>query len=100
MTDPTFTIEDDAVGLGFCTVAVWPEGRRETSQWSDAGSEPVPEDCRDVLKSEGGWSLIASQGKPIGYVATRNLAPGQWRNVCSWHLTDIPTRSPDVCFEG
>jgi hypothetical protein len=47
MTDPTFTIEDDAVGLGFCIVAVWPEGRREASQWSDAGSEPVPEDCRD-----------------------------------------------------
>jgi hypothetical protein len=47
MTDPTFTIEDDAVGPGFCIVAVWPEGRREASQWSDAGSEPVPEDCRD-----------------------------------------------------
>ena len=47
MTDPKFTIEEDAVGPGFCIVAVWPEGRREASQWSDAGSEPVPEDCRD-----------------------------------------------------
>ena len=28
-----------------------------------------------VVKSEGGWSLIASEGKPIGYVATRDLAP-------------------------
>lgn len=27
-----------------------------------------------VLKSEGGWSLIASGGKPLGYVATRDLA--------------------------
>jgi WD40 repeat protein/uncharacterized caspase-like protein len=27
-----------------------------------------------VLKSEGGWSLVASEGKPIGYVATRDLA--------------------------
>ncbi|OQW57103.1 MAG: hypothetical protein A4S14_09245 [Proteobacteria bacterium SG_bin9] len=28
-----------------------------------------------VLKSEGGWSLVASGGKPLGYVATRDLAP-------------------------
>lgn len=28
-----------------------------------------------VLKSEGGWSLVASGGKPVGYVATRDLAP-------------------------
>ena len=27
-----------------------------------------------VLKSEGGWSLVASEGRPIGYVATRDLA--------------------------
>lgn len=27
-----------------------------------------------VLKSENGWSLIASGGKPVGYVATRDLA--------------------------
>lgn len=30
-----------------------------------------------VLKSEGGWSLVASEGRPIGYVATRDLAPMQ-----------------------
>ena len=30
-----------------------------------------------VLKSEGGWSLIASEGKPLGYVATRDLVPMQ-----------------------
>ena len=30
-----------------------------------------------VLKSEGGWSLIARDGKPIGYVSTRDLAPAQ-----------------------
>jgi uncharacterized caspase-like protein len=28
-----------------------------------------------VLRSEGGWSLVAREGKPIGYVATRDLAP-------------------------
>jgi hypothetical protein len=28
-----------------------------------------------VLESRNGWSLIASAGKPIGYVATRDLAP-------------------------
>jgi uncharacterized caspase-like protein len=30
-----------------------------------------------VLKSDGGWSLIASEGRPLGYVATRDLAPMQ-----------------------
>jgi transposase len=28
-----------------------------------------------VLQSKNGWSLIASDGKPIGYIATRDLAP-------------------------
>lgn len=27
-----------------------------------------------VLKTEGDWTLIASGGKPIGYVPTRDLA--------------------------
>ena len=27
------------------------------------------------LRSEGGWTLVASHGQPIGYVATRDLAP-------------------------
>ena len=30
-----------------------------------------------VLESSNGWSLIAADGKPIGYVATRDLAPAQ-----------------------
>jgi uncharacterized caspase-like protein len=30
-----------------------------------------------VLESKNGWSLIASEGKPLGYVATRDLAPVQ-----------------------
>ena len=30
-----------------------------------------------VLESKNGWSLIASEGKPLGYVATRDLAPAQ-----------------------
>jgi WD40 repeat protein/uncharacterized caspase-like protein len=30
-----------------------------------------------VLKSDGGWSLIASEGRPLGYVATRDLTPMQ-----------------------
>jgi hypothetical protein len=30
-----------------------------------------------VLESNNGWSLIASEGKPPGYVATRDLAPVQ-----------------------
>jgi hypothetical protein len=30
-----------------------------------------------VLESNNGWSLIASEGKPMGYVATRDLAPMQ-----------------------
>lgn len=29
MSDPTFTIEDDQVGLGFCVIAQWADGRRE-----------------------------------------------------------------------
>ncbi|MCK1743770.1 SH3 domain-containing protein [Bradyrhizobium sp. 139] len=28
-----------------------------------------------VLESKNGWSLIAREGKPLGYVATRDLAP-------------------------
>jgi len=31
-----------------------------------------------VLESKDGWSLLASEGKPIGYVATRDLVPVQW----------------------
>ena len=27
------------------------------------------------LSSEGGWTLVASHGQPIGYVDTRDLAP-------------------------
>lgn len=30
-----------------------------------------------VLESRDGWSLVASEGKPIGYVATRDLTPVQ-----------------------
>jgi WD40 repeat protein/uncharacterized caspase-like protein len=30
-----------------------------------------------VLESRGGWSLVAADGKPLGYVATRDLAPAQ-----------------------
>jgi Bacterial SH3 domain len=30
-----------------------------------------------VLESKNGWSLVAAEGKPIGYVATRDLAPVQ-----------------------
>jgi uncharacterized caspase-like protein len=30
-----------------------------------------------VIESRDGWSLIASEGKPIGYVATKDLAPAQ-----------------------
>jgi Caspase domain len=30
-----------------------------------------------VVRSEGGWSLVASEGKPLGYVADRDLAPVQ-----------------------
>ena len=30
-----------------------------------------------VLDSKNGWSLVASEGKPIGYVATTDLAPAQ-----------------------
>jgi WD40 repeat protein/uncharacterized caspase-like protein len=30
-----------------------------------------------VLESSNGWSLVASEGKPLGYVATRDLAPVQ-----------------------
>jgi len=28
-----------------------------------------------VLESKDGWSLVAADGKPLGYVATRDLAP-------------------------
>jgi hypothetical protein len=30
-----------------------------------------------VLESKDGWSLVATDGKPPGYVATRDLAPVQ-----------------------
>ena len=30
-----------------------------------------------VLESRNGWSLVASGGKPLGYVATKDLAPAQ-----------------------
>ena len=30
-----------------------------------------------VIESRNGWSLVASEGKPLGYVATRDLAPAQ-----------------------
>jgi uncharacterized protein YgiM (DUF1202 family) len=30
-----------------------------------------------VLESKNGWSLVASEGKSRGYVATRDLAPVQ-----------------------
>jgi hypothetical protein len=30
-----------------------------------------------LLESKNGWSLVASEGKPLGYVATRDLAPVQ-----------------------
>ncbi len=30
-----------------------------------------------VLKSDANWTLIASEGKPLGYVATRDLVPVQ-----------------------
>jgi hypothetical protein len=35
----------------------------------------APKTAVTVLRSEGGWSLIAAEGKPLGYVATRDLAP-------------------------
>jgi hypothetical protein len=73
MTDPTFTIEDNAVGLGFCVVA----GRSPRSQpmerrWFGA----CPRRLVTVLKSEGGCSLIASQGNPIGYETSRRFSEG------------------------
>ena len=34
-----------------------------------------PKTAVTVVKSEGGWSLVASQGRPLGYVATGELAP-------------------------
>lgn len=37
----------------------------------------APKTAVTVVKSENGWSLIASGGKPMGYVATRDLAPIQ-----------------------
>lgn len=30
-----------------------------------------------VLESRNGWSLVASGGKPLGYVATRDLSPAK-----------------------
>ena len=37
----------------------------------------APKTAVTVLKSEGDWTLIAQDGKPLGYVATRDLAPMQ-----------------------
>ena len=36
-----------------------------------------PKTAVKVLKSEGGWALVAQDGKPLGYVATRDLVPIQ-----------------------
>ena len=30
-----------------------------------------------LLESKDGWALVAADGKPLGYVATRDLAPLQ-----------------------
>jgi hypothetical protein len=30
-----------------------------------------------LVNSEGGWTLVAKDGRPIGYVATRDIAPLQ-----------------------
>ena len=30
-----------------------------------------------LVRSEAGWTLVATRGQPIGYVATRELAPIQ-----------------------
>ena len=37
----------------------------------------TPRTAVTVIRSENGWSLIASGGKPLGYVATKDLAPIQ-----------------------
>ncbi len=37
----------------------------------------APKTAVTVLRSEGGWSLIAAEGRPLGYVATRDLVPLQ-----------------------
>ena len=37
----------------------------------------APRTAVTVLKSEGDWTLIAQDGRPLGYVATRDLVPMQ-----------------------
>lgn len=37
----------------------------------------APRTAVTVLKTEGDWTLIAQEGRPLGYVATRDLAPMQ-----------------------
>ncbi len=37
----------------------------------------APNTAVTVLRSEGGWSLVAAEGRPLGYVATRDLGPLQ-----------------------
>jgi hypothetical protein len=65
MTDPTFSIEKDKVGLGCCIVVQWADGRREVvtgfgdrnqaERWMRADSEHW---LRDVPKSVQGEQWI------------------------------------------
>ena len=54
----------------FATIAA--DGTRGVSSRSLAMGTPVV-----VMKSAGGWDLIAREGKALGYVAHAGLAPLQ-----------------------
>ena len=66
MDDPTFTIEDDQIGLGFCVVVRWAEGRREVV----TGSGSATEASRWVAEESRRW--LAN--------IPRNVQGTQWVN--------------------
>jgi hypothetical protein len=48
----------------------------------------LPPNRVPALRSEGGCPQIASEGRPVGYVATKD--PGSViDHVCFWHETDM-----------
>jgi hypothetical protein len=51
MDDPTFTIEEDQIGLDFCVIAQWTDGRREVV----TGFGSATEASRWVTEDALGW---------------------------------------------
>lgn len=77
MSDPTFTIEDDKVGLGCCVVAQWQDGHREivtgfedqtqAARWIEIDSRKWLLDIRRRSKRRSGSTICSQKHKPADY---------------------------------